>query len=603
MPPAFDHVLLTRFSAVMSLSGEPMPSEWLDYRLRVFYDACYPSVTRQRGAAAFTWLVMLDDRCPDDFRELVEELAPGAFTPVWTHEPFERNSFVAPVLAATGPEHAEHLVTTRIDSDDAMAVDFMARVQAEVEAGAEAAGRERLFVNFPRGIQIDRTGAVYRTTIASSPFLSLVERRTADPPDTVFVVKHARASAAGPVLQVDAPVMWAQVVHGVNVSNILNGTQTSPAVVEQRFDLDLGYDAALAGAPLRRAQAQQLRRLATLWAGHPGELTKWVEAQVVARRGRHVRAQDDGQSLSDTLLDRQARIDLAWHSSGVRRRARKARHDLLAARWRLRSRLNAHADGRPHLVAGDPAQALAAPVVVVLAEYATGSHVRPDALGTARAYAEAGAGVLVVAARDLGRPVAHPGELPDRVSVLTRANAAYDFGSWAAVLAAYPELTHAEHVVLTNDSLVGPFAPLDDLLDRIRRADVDLWAATRNHRPVEHLQSFLLAVRGSVLTRPEVAGFFAEVGPQPTKRAIIEAYEFGLTRLARTLGLSTAVGWTHEELGLPEQANPAFDGWRELLDAGFPFVKRMLLTTPHLRELGALVRDYVAKQYPDRPLP
>ena len=65
----FDHLVLTRFSAVRRGQVEPMPAEWLTYRLGFFYDACHPSLTRQVGAAPFRWLVFLDDRCPDDFRE------------------------------------------------------------------------------------------------------------------------------------------------------------------------------------------------------------------------------------------------------------------------------------------------------------------------------------------------------------------------------------------------------------------------------------------------------------------------------------------------------------------------------------------------------
>lgn len=144
-------MLLTRFSAVLPPGAEPAKADWLRYRLGFFYDACYASVTRQRGAD-FGWLVLVDDRCPDDFREEVEELAKGAFTPVWTHEPFRRDSFAGSVADLTGrtaerttkPSHAPYLITTRIDSDDAMAVDFMAAVQAQFER------QERLFVNFTR---------------------------------------------------------------------------------------------------------------------------------------------------------------------------------------------------------------------------------------------------------------------------------------------------------------------------------------------------------------------------------------------------------------------------------------------------------------------
>jgi hypothetical protein len=278
VPGAFDHVLLTRFSAVTNPDAPPMPEDWLRYRLGFFYDACYPSVTRQRGAE-FRWLVVFDDRCSDDFRADIEDLAEDAFTPLWTHAAFHRGSFAAPVAElATAP----HLITTRVDSDDALAVDFMASVQARF------AGQERLFVNFTRGVQIDRTGAVYRSDALSSPFLSLIERR--DPerlPDTVYVTKHARARASGPVLEVSAPVMWAQVVHGVNLSNIVNGPRTAPEVVADRFDFALGYDGRIGGAS---GLVTALNRVRRTWSNAPGTAQVW--------RRRRTSGDDRAQDVS-----------------------------------------------------------------------------------------------------------------------------------------------------------------------------------------------------------------------------------------------------------------------------------------------------------------
>ena len=120
--PAFDHLLLTRFSAVLTPGAPPAPEEWLRYRLAFFYDAALPSVAAQEDAT-FEWLVLFDDRCPDAFRHDVEDLAAdGAFTPLWSHDTFRRDSF-AGVAARTA--RSPHLITTRMDSDDAIARDFM----------------------------------------------------------------------------------------------------------------------------------------------------------------------------------------------------------------------------------------------------------------------------------------------------------------------------------------------------------------------------------------------------------------------------------------------------------------------------------------------
>lgn len=551
-----DHFLLTRFSAVLHPGQPPAEEDWLYYRLGFFVDACLPSVLSQHGARPFEWLVLLDDRCPDGFREQVEELAAGAFTPVWTHEPFRRDAFAEHVARRSD---AAYLITTRIDSDDAMAVDLMASVQARF------ARQERMFVSFPRGIQIDRSGAVYRSAVLSSPFLSLIERRVpGQPPATVYVAKHARARGHAPLLEVRAPVMWAQVVHGTNVSNIVNGVRVHPRVVGERFRLDLGYDARPARARLLAGQVRQLGRLVRLWTTHPGELTKWAEATAWTLRGTHVRPQEAG---APTLSDRAQ----SWE--------REARTRLRRARWRARALANALVPGRSRVVVGHVDEVLARDGVVVLAEWSPGTRVREDALRAAEAYAAAGLGVLVIAARDPWAGLRAP-VVPAGVAVVRRPNSGYDFGSWAHALRTWPAVAEKDLVVLTNDSLVGPLGPLDELLRRIGSGTADVWAATANQHPAEHLQSYLLAFRGGVLAQPALRGFFAGVRPVASKRDVVLTYELGLTRALDAAGLSREVGWSAEDLGLPPTGDLTLRAWRPLLEAGMPFVKRVLLTGP-----------------------
>ncbi|KRE37767.1 hypothetical protein ASG73_08995 [Janibacter sp. Soil728] len=575
MGAPFDHFLLTRFSAVMAPDAAPASEDWLYYRLGFFVDAALPSVLSQRGGQGFEWLVLLDDRCSAGFRDEVEELAQGTFTPIWTHEPFRRDSFAEHVAVRS---HAPFVITTRMDSDDAIAVDFMASVQAQFVE------QPQLFVGFPRGIQIERSGAVHRCDVLSNPFLSLIEaRRDGEPPATVYVTKHARARGHGRLREVAAPPMWAQVLHGSNVSNIVNGVRVHPRVVGERFEIDLGYDASPSRTVLARGRVRQLGRLTSLWAAHPGELTKAAEATAWTLRGTHERAQESGApTLTDRVQD--------WEQE-TRRRLRDAR-------WSLKRWANERLPVREGLVGGELDDVLGRDRVVVLAEWSAGAAVRPDALRAARAWADAGFGVLVVAARDPWVRLRHT-DVPIGVAVTRRGNTAYDFGSWAYALRTWPELAHQDLVVLTNDSLIGPLAPLDELLGRLVNSTTDVWGATANRWPAEHLQSYLLAFRGGVLARGPLATFWSDVTALESKSAVVRAYEVGLTEAVDRGGLTRDVGWSHAELGVPETVDLTLHGWHELLDAGFPFVKRILVTGPQFAQQRPAVEQAVVEAIAD----
>lgn len=304
----FDHFLLTRFSAVFA-QGEPAQEEWLRYRLGFFVDACWSSVLGQQGAPDFTWLVLFDDRCPDGFRADVESLAAGAFTPIWSHEQWSPSIFARAIearregLDTAGGAAAPWLLTTRLDSDDGIARDFMVAVQREFTP------TDGLFIDFPRGIQIDRSGKTYLYDQLSSPFLTLVERRAAaHPPQTVYAARHARASAWGPVREVMAPPMWVQVIHGGNLLNMTVGSRVSPQVVNERFELALVYDREVPLPRLLRQKVSHRIRLIGVWWRHPGEATKWAESKYWRLRGTHVRPRGSGLNVTESLKARLARL-------------------------------------------------------------------------------------------------------------------------------------------------------------------------------------------------------------------------------------------------------------------------------------------------------
>ncbi len=158
-----------------------------------------------------------------------------------------------------------------------------------------ATGHDRFFVSFARGLQVDRSGAVYRRIQPHGPFLSLVERRSPGvAPLTVHTTKHNLASRTAPVLEVRSPPMWLQVLHDGNLRNVVAGGQVSPAVVAERFDIDLAHDESLHGSALLTARARHRVRLLQQWARHPGQAVEAVAAGSSRLRGTHVVPHDPG---------------------------------------------------------------------------------------------------------------------------------------------------------------------------------------------------------------------------------------------------------------------------------------------------------------------
>ena len=116
---------------------------------------------------------------------------------------------------------------------------------------------------------------------------------------------------------------------------------------------------------------------------------------------------------------------------------------------------------------------------------------------------------VLVSTAEGGSPLDWVDGRPSGVTVLRRPNLGYDFGSWATALDLLPAIRRAPHVLLVNDSLVGPFAPIDHLLDRFHRSHADVWAHDRHEQLGHHLQSYCLGFREGCLDQPELRGVLA----------------------------------------------------------------------------------------------
>jgi hypothetical protein len=279
----FEHVVLTRFSAVFT-HDQPAPDPaWLRYRLGFFVEACVASMRRQEGHPPVRWLVFFDDRCDKEFRAEVDELSRGVFEPIWTHDVFW-SGLVPQVVAQRSS--APWLITTRLDSDDAVAKDFVSAIHGQFEQ------QELMFLNFPRGLQVARSGEIFLRDYPSGPFLSLVERRDPEKlPLTVFGSRgHSSARRLAPIREVMTHPMWMQVVHGSNVANEIRGVRVSPRIAEEHFDIDLPYETSVPARVLARQSMKRIAGGARRWIAHPRSSKLWFTAMLDRLRGTHTKA-------------------------------------------------------------------------------------------------------------------------------------------------------------------------------------------------------------------------------------------------------------------------------------------------------------------------
>lgn len=269
----FDHIILTRFS-VRFPGSPPIDEDWLAYRWAFFRDALASSLSRQT-VRTFQWLVFFDIDSPTWLREEVDELRPSLFTPVYVSSwaPQIAQSAVAEV--STAP----YLITTRIDSDDAVARQFVADVQSHFD------NQDSLYINLLCGVQVERTGELYRYDEPSNPFISYVEKRVvAVPPRTVFQnFSHSRSREFGDLLNVVGPPRWMQIIHGSNIANCVRGLRVRPESFEADFDLDLPFDRTVSAARYRRQRTRSMFDLIWFWMRYPSYWREFLVARGLKR--------------------------------------------------------------------------------------------------------------------------------------------------------------------------------------------------------------------------------------------------------------------------------------------------------------------------------
>lgn len=249
-----------------------------------FVSACLASVRSQRERNT-RWLVFLDDRGPQWLRDEMAALsADGLFEPIWISGPYTADIVRAAIVQRC---HAPILITTRLDSDDAVGVHFTATIRAEATAAPSEHLDVGLYLNPLSGVQIDRSGGVYRYDYPTNPFISYVERRrVGSAPRTVLQdFRHLASREHGPVREISTAPIWLQVVHGGNLMNEIRGTRIAPESIAGNFEIDLPFGTRMDRLELAGRAAAQGVALLRLWRRRPVLLKQFVLGATYRIRG------------------------------------------------------------------------------------------------------------------------------------------------------------------------------------------------------------------------------------------------------------------------------------------------------------------------------
>jgi hypothetical protein len=249
------------------------------------------------------------------------------------------------------------------------------------------------------------------------------------------------------------------------------------------------------------------------------------------------------------------------------------------------------AEGPDRLAAaGTPAR------VAFLAHWSPDGTVSRSVAELARVLDAGGFTVGLVSAAGGEGPLRWPGPRPENLTIVRRPNAGYDFGSWATALDRYPATARASEVLLLNDSLAGPFRPIDHLLERLHDSAADVWGLTDTTQFGHHVQSYCLGFKRGVLAEGPMARFWRQVRVESSRDDVIWRYEIGLSRLLHRERYTIDAAIRSNRV-VRDGQNPTILGWRLLLDEGFPFVKRQLLKSPELAPDGVDVRPELEHRY------
>lgn len=220
------HIILTRFNLPSTGHESVIRAQegWLRNRVGLFEKYCLPSVIAQTSRN-FCWIIYFDPESPLWLKNKICEWATtGTFRPIFRAS-VSRAELLADIRSVIDVP-AQSLITTNLDNDDGLAIDFIERLQSIPWE------QTRVALYLPNGL-IKCGSRIFRRKDTRNAFCSVRESWT--DPVTCWATFHNQLGLEMREEFIYGSPAWLQVIHDTNVSNRVRGTLCSPNNQREAF--------------------------------------------------------------------------------------------------------------------------------------------------------------------------------------------------------------------------------------------------------------------------------------------------------------------------------------------------------------------------------
>lgn len=212
----FTHFLITRFNLRVKswLPDENACKPWMTNRIQIFNSFTLPSVSAQT-CKNFKWLLLFDPSTKETNPDFLDRMTQYDFCiPVFLD--LEKTSLTEGIKKAINKHllpGTNHVITTRIDNDDAIHEDFIKNIQKNFTP------EQNYIVNFTDGYGYsdNRLSIAQRNKV--NPFATFCEEYNKGKYKTVYCTGHPALKNVAPVRHVYGKRMYLVNFHENNVLN------------------------------------------------------------------------------------------------------------------------------------------------------------------------------------------------------------------------------------------------------------------------------------------------------------------------------------------------------------------------------------------------